>query len=59
MDLVAEGVNEVVVLPVSYILQKVVPEQVKQIDPKVKWHVEYHKEGQKWIHWASVLLSYV
>ena len=36
MDLVAEGVNEVVVLPVSYILQKVVPEQVKQIDPKVK-----------------------
>ena len=59
MDFVAEWVDEVVVLPVSYILQQVVPEQVEQIYPKVKWHVEYHKECQKWIHWARVFLSYV
>ena len=59
MNLVAERVNEIVVLPVSYILQKVVPKQVEQIDPKVYRHVKYHKEGQKWIHRAGVLLSHV
>ena len=59
MDLVAERMNEVVVLPVRDILQEVVPDQVEKVHPKVERGIVCQEEGQEWIHCAGVLLSHV
>ena len=59
MALVAERRNEVCVVPISYPLCYVIPEEVKQVDPEVYCYVVNEEKGQECLNCSGISLSIV